>query len=122
MKLTRATENVLTIMAPSWMKKLKKANWNKQKLSNRDSNVLSQNAQRCFIGEVHCMSEDYLSGNANPCNMCKEFCKTVPNRFQPYYNTKQKKQLLDDIADHIVEQHPTLLAKKVQLRAHKVFN
>ena len=62
MKLKRSTENILTIMAPTWMKRLQQAKWDIYKLSQRDRTTIENDANRCFIGEVHCMTnKKYIS-------------------------------------------------------------
>ena len=121
MKLKRATENVLRIMAPTWMKRLERAKWNKEKLSKKIRLILDNNAQQCFIGEIHCMSWDYINGKENPCDECEILCNDVPRMMQTYKTSMDKVALLDRIAEHVVEVHPDLLIKKTLLRAHKVF-
>lgn len=121
MKLKRSTETVLRIMAPTWMKRLQEADWNKSKLLPRFKNILDSDAKRCFIGEIHCMTSDYLKDGSDPCGECKILCQDVPDMMKQCKNVHQKKDLLDRIAEHVVELHPDLLIKKTLLRAHLVF-
>lgn len=121
MKLSKETENVLLLMAPTWMKRLKLAKWSKEKLSSHSQTILNSDAAHCFIGEVHCMTKDYVKGHETACTRCGVLCEDVPRIMRQHRTIEDKIQVLDSIADHIVNMHPDLLARKVQIRAHKVF-
>ena len=121
MKLAKKHENILKLMAPTWMKKLKDAKWDKYKLSLKNKCILNGNAQHCFIGEMHCMTEAYLTDRGNSCNPCITFCNSVPETLCIAYPEQDKQALLEAISKHFMEFHTDLIALKVQQRAHLVF-
>lgn len=122
MKLAKKYENILKLMAPTWMRKLKTANWDAKQLTPQNKCILKSNATLCFIGEVHCMTNFYVEKEHDEyCEVCSKLCNTIPDRFMYGYSNKDKKGILEDVAEHVIEFHPELVTKKVQQRAHLVF-
>lgn len=122
MKLAKKYENILKLMAPTWMKKLAKARWDKSNLSKSDLGILNGNAQYCFMGEIHCMTSSYIRENSeDKCSKCGLLCEDVPAKMTSIGSSVTKRALLENIAEHIITAHPDLVTKKVQERAHLVF-
>lgn len=122
MKLAKKYENILMLMAPNWMKRLGKVNFDKYKITAKYRKILNEDASRCFIGETHCGTEGYYNNLKDDyCGICSHMCEIVPTKFCTNISQQDRKAYLEHIAQHIIDDHADLITKKVQERAHLVF-
>ena len=100
-------------MAPKWMKKLTKAKWNVNKLNKLDEKHIRCDTSTCFIGEIYCMTNDYTNKlGEGYCEQCVKYCALVPLIIDDYHMTKEKEDLLSEIAVHMKTKHADMIGKK----------
>jgi len=112
MELDKQTEKILTVVAPKWMKKLNKAKWDLSRLEYEDRRTLTCNPASCFVGEIYCFTEAYLSNGAKPCQKCIRFCNTIPDIMSSDFTDAYKQSNMKEVADHLMSEHKDIIINK----------
>lgn len=111
MKLAKATRTLLELVAPDWMKKLDKVDWNAIMLKIVDRSSLSGRTALCFMGEIYCYTAAYTSGQNKRCDVCRDFCGNIPNILE-YGVENEKKEIMQKLAVHLRKEHKDIIQHK----------
>ena len=103
---------ILRKIAPNWMKKLEKVEFNKFELKDIYRRILNGNPECCLIGEIHCYNSDYFHHGDGYCDECRDLSMKIPFYFTREISLDNKAEILVRIAQHIKTSHPDILAKK----------